>query len=310
MNLDYYKKNAKEAFNIGFTEQIHYEIIGSEVYEVHAFFLPTQIMSKLKNLKRYFKFLDRDHIPAIYKRRKHYSEYIETALVMLQRVYYSCRRQNTIVAGSKYINPCPWAVFGPGIESALARHQFSSILEIASHYIPELCGDCTAVNIHFRKNSDWVTRFANKFEKYPAKSANFWVAVALLLLYDLIQYCGPDCGPFFELFTNDIQENINTFDFKYWEHLRYRVFKLEKRFNVDNLPLAAKTKRKPLQRSEVEVMLLSDNQDLAFGEKTYPTLTKSEVYDYSASPSYASKTNKMNNSFHMWGIPVDFSELE
>jgi len=297
--ITYYQKNTREAFEGGFTTRIHYECLDSEVYEVHKYYLPVKISPRVKWVRRYFKKLDDQPIDVSHKRRKHWLEYAETALMMLGRIYHLCSKGHRITAGSQYVSPVAWAIFGEGNPGTMARHQFSSVLEIANHYRSLLQGNCYPIDIYFKKGHSQLGRqLASKFKKPPLISSNFWMAVALLLIHDIIHECGPDCNEFFELFTNDYRDNSGSFDVISWEKLRCAILGVQGRVEVNRMPRGIHVIHReiigpvlPIKpfKAKTEIVLLSESNDLSHGEKTVPTSVKSE--DDIISRSSASTTD-------------------
>jgi hypothetical protein len=163
----------------------------------------------------------------------------------------------------------------------MAKHQFSTILELANNYRDKLHGNCYPIDIHFRIGSEWGPKFGKRFKKPPLTSANFWMSVALLLTYDIIHECGPDCHEFFELFTNDYRDNSDNFDMAAWEQIRCKILGNPERIDINRIPrgriryceLVEEPPKKPY-KAKVEIALVSESNDLAAGETTMPTIIK------------------------------------
>jgi hypothetical protein len=290
--LQYYQKNSREAFYSGFTCKLHYEVIDSEVYEVHKYYFPRDASNRIRWVRKYFQKLDSKDIPLMYKRRKSWVEYAELALLILNRIHNLTSRNCVIFAGSKCVSPIAWAIFGPS--GGMAQMQFAGIVDIANYYKKQYLDSeqCYPVDIHFKKGSNWAPKIASSFERIPLNSPNFWMTVALLLTYDLIHNCGPDCHEFFELFTNDYRVGSDDFNLEEWEELRCQILGVPGRVRIPHMkgivkrreyvqqPLIIEEEKKPY-RSQIKIELLFEGKELVAGEKTYPA--KRPVYVYSNS---------------------------
>jgi len=284
--LDYYQKNTKQAFREGFTMRTHYEVIEPECYQVYKYYLPVNASKKITWVKKYFESLDGLDIENTFKRRKSHVEFAETALLMLTRINWATMKDRYIVAGSEYVSPIAWCVFGRSDYAPMSKMHFSNIVEIANHYKNYTHGNCYPIDIHFRMGSDWANRIAKRFHKPMLKSPNLWMTVALLLTYDLIHNCGPDCSEFFELFTNDYREHSSDFNLDQWERLRCKILGCSP-FDINKVPFRPRARiihrewveeppKKPF-KAKTEIALISESQDLAEGEKTFATFRPKPV---------------------------------
>lgn len=289
-NLLYYKNNAKEAFLEGFTAKVRNECLKTEVYDVHKYYLPRSIRKRVKWIKKYFRWLDSYPDDSFFKRRKHHFEFAETALMILQRIEIISRK-SSIVAGSDYVCALPWAVFG--LSERLSQHKFETIYDLMKHYSNYLHGECYPVDLYFRcrgnSSTEFLTRkMASRFHKQPLGSKNYWMALSLALLYDILHYCGPDTHEFFELFTNDMRDSPDSIDFMQWQAFRCRLLGVmpppefvHPRHYVDYTPI------KP-RRVKTEITEISNNQDLTVGEKTTLVYVPKPDYDVSCLMPYGS----------------------
>jgi hypothetical protein len=278
--LSYYQKNAKEAFERGFTTKLHYEHIEGtgEIYEVHKYYVPVIIAKKIKWLKWYFENLVNDGTPLEHRKHKHWIEYAETSMLMLSRIFHSMAKDQTILAGSEYVSPVAWAIFGRS--QRIARHHFKNILDFQKHYHNQLHGICYPIEIHFRIGSEWAKKIANKFQRQPYCSANYWMAVAILLTYDIIQNCGPDgAAEFFELFNNDYRIDQRNYNINFWEQERPFLLGVPAKYEIPSLyDDRRRSRSRPISIEEIkpirvktQIELIFEGNALLSNEKTYPT---------------------------------------
>jgi hypothetical protein len=299
--MQHYQKNPKEAFRKGFTMRTVYEHLGSELYEVHKFYLPLQIAKKVRWLRKYFISLDRADIPIERKRRKHWCEFAETALSVLSRIDMLLSKDFSFLAGSKHVSALPWATFGAAYKSRLATN-FTSAMDIVYYYQNSLHGQCYPVDLHFRTCPGLAAKLAKKYRepmrsKLPFSSANFWMAVAIVLTYDLIRNCGPDCHEIYDLFTNDYQENPDNINIEEWQDLRCLILgvpKPPKQFVGPPLVLRARQ----IAKSKTEIKEISCNVALEDGEKTKPVFYPKTIAVPGESVGFENLTEEIGFGIH------------
>lgn len=276
--LSYYQKNAKEAFERGFTTKLHYEHIEGtgEIYEVYKYYVPVIIAKKIKWLKWYFENLIEDGTPLEYRKHKHWIEYAETSMLMLSRIFHCITKDQTILAGSQCVSPVAWAIFGRS--QRIARHRFQNMLDFQKHYHNQLHGICYPVEIHFRIGSEWAKKIASKFQRQPYYSANYWMAISILLTYDIIHNCGPDgAAEFFELFNNDYRIDQRNYNLQFWERERHELLGVPAKYEIPSLYGERRKNRveivediKPI-RVKTQIELIFEGNTLLSNEVTHPT---------------------------------------
>ncbi len=281
--LSYYQKNAKEAFERGFTTKLHYEHIEGtgEIYEVHKYYVPVIIAKKIKWLKWYFENLVNDGTPLEYRKHKHWIEYAETSMLMLSRIFHCIAKDQTILAGSQCVSPVAWAIFGRSHK--IARHHFQNMLDFQKHYHNQLHGICYPLEVHFRIGSEWAKKIASKFQRQPYYSANYWMSIAILLTYDLIHNCGPDgAAEFFELFNNDYRIDQRNYNLQFWEKERPDLLGVPAKYEIPSLHGERRGCRvniiediKPI-RVKTQIQLIFEGNTLLTDEKTLPTIIAKE----------------------------------
>lgn len=193
--------------------------IKKEFYEVHRLWVPHNLEKHVKFLRRYFRVMDRDTTPHIYKRRKSALEYAETAVMMLARLDALCDMDIPVAAGSTYLATTPWAVFGEAPETR-AKLKFRDFEDIATHYYDTIVrGGSSPEYLHFRVAPSLLRQLSNKHKQ----TSHFIVSVALALLYDLVTRCGPDCEVIHDLFSNDLRETPDKANLDKWQDTRCKV---------------------------------------------------------------------------------------
>jgi hypothetical protein len=275
--LEYYQKHTQAAFAQGFTEKLYNEVVGSEVYEVHKFYLPTKIGKRVKFLRRYFEFLDNEVPKGHQKRRQSPCEFAETAMFALTRIKMLTEKGYTIIAGSQHVSPIPWAIFGPPNQRP-ARFYYKNIDDLAGQYHNYMHGKMFPIELHFRVGSGLASKLAARHADVEyLSSPNYWMALGICVLFDIIHNCGPDCHEFYELFTNDYKDNPQTIDFKQWQRARCKILgiamppsiqvypKQQVRFQARSLNSHSKP-----ERMKTQIVEISNDQDLTLGETTRP----------------------------------------
>src|SRR5581483_1023324 len=235
--------------------------------------IPTSITRNVIWLNKYFKSQD-EAVEEKCRGRKSNEEWLGLAVLILNRIHTYTSRGNCIVAGSKFICGISWAVFGDSMRSS--QHYFKDITDIADYYIDFLCGPCHPHTIKFNKFPGLTRKIAKDFAKPPHCSANFWMAVSILLLHDIVIHCGPDTVEFFEVFTNDVRETPEKINTKSWWVRRGKALGLPDMEAYQSKVFVASPPAKPT-RTITKITELNSSQNLAEGEKT--TLTVLPYYN-------------------------------
>jgi hypothetical protein len=244
---------------------------GDQCYEVYGYLLPTKLDATVTFLKKYFKVLDKfSCVPYDYKRRKVYKEFAETAIMILARVEQFLSIKRPLIAGSRYINPAAWAIFGEA-EDLFPKHSFKDFESICNFYEKRIFKNPNSDNtkkemFHFRHEPNLCNQLAAKYDETP----HYIMTVALAFLRDIILNCGPDCQEFYDIFTNDYREDAEAIDIDQWQELRCKVLGRNGKIttktynvkvgqvNLPSIPLVTVT----------TIEEISDDDNLAQGEKT------------------------------------------
>jgi hypothetical protein len=217
--LEHYRLNPNKAWRDGYTTRLYSHWIDADIYDVYQYYMPCHAAKRIRFVKEYFQKIIEPSTPWQFKRRKCWQEFVETSVAILARTDNLMRRNITIIAGSESVNPSiPWALFGECSE-IFARFTFKKISDILDHYETYLSGNCYPVEFHFKNMAHLPEKLGNP---------NQVVAAALVLVYDIIQECGPDCNEFFDLFTNDFRKNPSNIDMDDWFNLRCKILGIEK----------------------------------------------------------------------------------
>ena len=198
----------------------HETTIRKEKYSVCRYCIPTTINPQISFLRKYFRVMDRIPIPRRHRNRRHFVEYAEAAIMLFARVEQFYRLRRPLIAGSTFLTPCAWVVFGEA--NAPARHRWPAFHDVALHYermwfMPQIQHNNRF--FHFRKYG----RLADDLASHLKSTPHYIMTTALLLLHDVLRYCGPDTYEFSDLFTNDNRDTPNYVDLDIWEAVRCKV---------------------------------------------------------------------------------------
>lgn len=267
--ITYYNKHKKDAFRDGYVEDTSYEKIEDEIYKGYKFFVTKSCFKKATFIRKYFNYIDSKPTKGM-SRRKNWCEWADAILSVFEKIDGFFTRKQTFVAGSQSICAIPWAAFGP--TQRMVKNNFDCITDISRYYKQYLHGDCLGLQTHFKVNADFIFKLSKRFHGFPLGSPNFWMGVAICLVYDLIHNCGPDCPPLLELYTNDYRINSgfgsDGMGEIEWEELRCKIL------GVDTNPLSRlphpKVNYEPIPtKYKIEIMMIDGSfEDLALGEKT------------------------------------------
>jgi hypothetical protein len=263
---EFYDDNPDKAWYDGYSAIPYQEVIGPELYEVRRFYFQKTLKKKIKAIRKWFYKIDNPNVPYDYRRRQTPEEFAELALVILSRIDVSFRSPLPFVVGSEHISPVPWAIFGKS-ESLFGVNQFESLFDVYDYYKNYFRGECYAQDLHFRYIGNSSRQLGVKYNM----TANLVIALALLLLTDIIINCGPDCVQLFECFTNDYREEYGSKRvLNSWQDKR----------KDNNKSYVKETKSSPIYQMErksyinktVKIIEMKTSDDLAVGERTQKTL--------------------------------------
>lgn len=261
----YYRANPGLAWDDGFQSATCREFVGPAVYYVHEVYLPKSLKRKIKFLRRWFDIVDRDAVPAEFRRRQTHHEFAEVALTVASRLDIILSRDGTMVAGSQHLCPVPWAIFGsPG--PRFAQNQFHDFDCLRQHYKDAMRGRHYPQELYFRGRENASVALAKKHDMTP----NLIIAIALLLLTDILVNCGPDCVELLDCFTNDYRVSSDNYPTEKWSQYRSRAI-------GGNAPRKERTYEsvyapRPVAyyNKSVKIIECKSSDDLAAGEKTSP----------------------------------------
>jgi hypothetical protein len=243
--------------------KLYTTLIRNEIYEVHRYWMPHNAGSRLKFLRKFFKLLDKDYIPHNHKRRKDSSEFADAALIILARLDQLFDLNVPFVAGSAYLSPEPWAMFGKGETDA--HFHFKDMESIFDYYKPAIVrGDNGPEQFHMRLAKNLPTELSDKHRYTP----NLVVAVAIYLLYDILINCGPDCTEFADLFSND--RRISNVDLNEWSTLRCKLLGVNGRIypNPHNYVVGQINRPRIPLVTTTKIELVGDfDSDISVGER-------------------------------------------
>lgn len=229
--------------------------LGGERYEMHRYFLPARAMPRIKFLRKWFRVIDRDPIPPRQKRRKNDVEFAETAVMTLARIDALLGNDIHFVAGSGWLSPQPWGVFGEAPEQTQAEVVFPDFPAIANFYESLIFSQGSVTEyLSFRIHPRLPAVLARKYDLTP----HFVVSLAICLLYDILLNCGPDSPEFYDLFTNDTKVGPTQVNIEEWEDVRCRAMGFAGRISE---------RRWPVQLGQVRVPHVPLSTRLEFQER-------------------------------------------
>jgi len=204
----FYRKCPEKAFLEGYVSSYGWKRIEDTHYLKYHYYMPARMSSVVRHLQKYFESIRRTTLeadpvqrPSTQIRRSKW-DFADTAIKTFMQIRRRIRRNDPIIAGSQEISPCPWAIFGKLTDERLAKHVFEDMESILSYYTRFLLskGFNTVKVYHSSKRDAGRIRIISKTF---SESTNVVLAVALLLLYDIIRNCGPDSCEFLDLWTNE-----------------------------------------------------------------------------------------------------------
>lgn len=286
--LEHYRKYAKQGYKKGFTLRIYNEVIDDELYETHQYFVPVQAAKRVRFMKKFFQTLHDTNIPIDFRRRKSPVEFGETCVNVLQRIDMMCSIDSAIVAGSRYVSGVPWAIFGVDQSDLFAQNTYKDLPSLARAYKYYLTGNCYPTTFHFRSAPNVPHKLAKKYKT----NANYVMALALSVCYDVIHNCGPDCFEFFDLFTNDHRESPENFNIDSWQSLRCKILGVErlgpltKSYRRNYVEIEPQPKRPFKAKTKIEELEV-EGDDLTVGCTSRPTfLPERKISDQSETDKY------------------------
>lgn len=230
--------------------------IDNETYDVHKFRVPSRIGKKFKLIKAWFAEEERLQIPTQYKRRYSKHEFAETALSLFSRLICYGKQGMDVSIGSAFLSNKPWAVIGGVGQNT---RNFKWFYQFKEFYKELLEGTTFQTELYFRRRSYGTARASTNIYKTLAKDGlvdvNTVMSLSLCLLYDILQNCGPDNEELFDIFSNDLRDDMDTFDLSIWESTRILVFgefcKNKQANRSNHQPV-----KKKITKSEVDIELL------------------------------------------------------
>lgn len=216
--LEFYKKHPRVAFQEGHPDIVKSKRHWSHHYKRYSYYMPEPAVSCFSILKKYFKELDYKYekIPNNFKYRQTFWDLTETALDIMWTIRLSILRSNPIFAGTEFISPISWAIFGSSFlnetHSRTARKYFPTMSDVFSYYDASMWSPHYNIGTIDRaiycvedKEQDSLLNLSSIYGKSP----NYTLSCAYFLLFDIIKNCGPDCPEFFPVFTNDLTDKSN-----------------------------------------------------------------------------------------------------
>lgn len=334
------KSRPKYCFERGYYERIKTKRHYDTKYDLYHYFLPAKLSPVIRFLKKYFLSLDDDsylspeeRVPKEFRFRQTEFEYAEAAIHTFHLIRCRISVNKPIFAGCERVSPCAWAIFGPNNQGRLARNNFESTKDIFNHYDNLMWGrggyNITAINRPLNTNPD-VDGLFTLTEIYD-KSANYLLAVSLFLLFDIIRKCGPECGEFPFIFTNDKRAVLDPSKLNYHRWIRARNSVIPEgdhnygdlwmKYNPHFTSPARKfhsfkpsigsyskvpNKNKKRTLSYFDVKLIDENfgKDIAFGEKIelFQSIPASE-------PIRKKRELKPNEPMFNWTKPSEYDDL-
>lgn len=243
----HYMKHPKDAFMHGFYQIKKTEHLNHKKYNRYHYFLPTIISEPQKLLRDYYGELDQEQnfIPEPSRRRPHPALFFETAIQCLNKIRTRLDVGDGLIAGSQILCPIPWAIFGTNRGNRTTFNEFKSFESIFQKYdlmMRPVKGhgyNVTSVLRPFEsdESNDALLKISHAIDASP----NYVLGCAIMLLYDLVHNCGPDCQDFPEVYSNDKRiVAINPEVEQSWINARSKVIKVSK---IDFGPFLGKSSK-------------------------------------------------------------------
>lgn len=203
--IDYKSSFQNGVFHIGDRRIIDYKF-----YTKYTYFLPDLVIDAIYEVEEYFEKLDNfdEKLKNIDKYRIHPHEFVDTASIIysdIRKHFFS--QKEPIVLGSGFLSPVAWAYLGKN-NTTFAKHYFRKFSDFLDYYMLQIQEEQ-----NFGKLSIYQRSANNQFIELSRKtkfSINWIVSISILFLKDLIENCGPDCGYFVDIFTNNRNHNYLT----------------------------------------------------------------------------------------------------
>jgi len=300
----YYDKHPRLAFVDGFHYKTKIKRHRTRKYDHYHYYLPSNISPILQFLKTYFRELDSQFGEIDEKHRYRLSEfeYPNLAMEMMLLIRARISANAPIVAGSQAISPLNWAIFGPNPDKLMCRHHFPKLWDVLKYYgnhISYRGFNITSVArpLHLDPGVDTWIVLADLFNH----SVNFILACALLLLFDLVRYTGPDCPTFHPVFSNDRNARRET-DLLHWDRARRIVIPDNKpdfgdlwvkqygRHSITSQPCGNVHTYRTISYGksyfdvEIKDVAIQSHADLTEGEKIEPFEVAKKSYPRTSSP--------------------------
>lgn len=268
--LQYCKNDPAKGWFDGIYAKTHYEVVGPEVYEVWRCYLPKILKKKIKEVRTWLRRIDDDDIPLEYRRRRTNQEYAELALSVLARLDTMQSAGQSYMLGSQYVCPVAWASIGP--PNGLAKNCFVSMNCIREHYDRYLNGEYYAQDIYLLQTGSVPTKIGKKYEM----TANLVIALAILLLTDIIMNCGPDCVAVFDVYSNDYRDTPGV------ETTAWKKKTKKDQYEKPKPSYSIYKPRRSFYNSTVKITEKEVSDDLAAGERTQKT---NQIFFFTGDPT-------------------------
>ncbi len=217
-----------EAYSEGHNTYLGQMYDNREVFEAFNYYLPMEVVKLIPVLNDYFNTLITEtNINPERQRRKSVWSSIDTAVGVLHRISHLNSMDEIVYIGSRHLKPVTWAVIGKGTPKIkLYKFLFQSIYSVIESYTrryKEPC-HCHPVCVYHQKPyREMLVKLTDACPNDNPLSANSFLAAAIHFMVDLLEYGGPDCTEFFDLFTNDLTCSPDDVDLILWRKARERA---------------------------------------------------------------------------------------
>lgn len=208
------KLDSKTSFQNGVYHIKEQITIDHLFYTKYVYYLPGFVIDALYEIEYYFEKVDNfdKNLKKIDRIRHHPHEFVDTASIIFAKIrkhlLIGSLPREPIILGSGFLCPVAWAILGESKETTFSKHYFKRLSEFLDYYMLQIQEEES-----FSRLSIYQRPANNHFIEVSRKSkfsVNLIVSIAILFLKDLIENCGPDCGYFLDIFTNNKKHNFIT----------------------------------------------------------------------------------------------------